>query len=96
MDIWNFKFGFIGEFFSGHPERSRNAVESKDLLSHKEILRLRATPSAQDDRLKELAKQQFVYSPNCLAIATMMAHSILLRKRSQPYLYTPLTEPVAW
>jgi hypothetical protein len=26
-----FKFGFVGEFFSGHPERSRNAAESKDL-----------------------------------------------------------------
>ena len=42
-----------------HPERSRNAAESKDLLSHKEILRLRATPSAQDDRFKETEKPQF-------------------------------------
>ena len=30
------------------------------------------------------------------ASSAMMAHSILLRKSSQPYLYIPLTESVAW
>ena len=34
-------------------------------------------------------------SSSILEAATMMAHSMRLRKRSQPYLYMPLTEPVA-
>ena len=35
-------------------------------------------------------------SPNALSASSMMAHSMRLRNRSQPYLYTPRTEPVAW
>ena len=32
----------------------------------------------------------------CIAACSMMAHSMRLRKSSQPYLYTPRTLPVAW
>ena len=35
-------------------------------------------------------------APSSRATATMMAHSMRLRNRSQPCLYTPRTEPVAW
>ena len=35
-------------------------------------------------------------SPRARATATMMAHSIRLRKSLQPYSYTPVTLPVEW
>ena len=37
-----------------------------------------------------------IHSPKARVTATAMAHSILFLKRSQPYSYTPVTEPVAW
>ena len=56
----NFQIWVCRAIIACHPERSRNAAESKDLLSHKEILRLRASPFAQDDGVREPDKQQFV------------------------------------
>ena len=57
--------GLSVSLFSGHPERSRNAVESKDLKNDltesQNGARDPSTPlrSAQDDRFRETDKQQF-------------------------------------
>ena len=44
----------------------------------------------------EIADGGIHFCSSALAASTIMAHSIRLRNSSQPYLYTPVTEPVAW
>ena len=56
---------------------------------HADGIPLRVRPDKITDRCVHA-------SSSCNAACSMIAHSMRLRNSSQPYLYTPRTEPVAW
>ena len=86
--IRNFKFGFIGEFLCGHPERrAKPEVEGSPYVT-----RDPSTPpccgSAQDDRFKETVKQQFIDQSSYIVshdYVRGMKHSQRFRKITPRY-----------